>query len=396
MRTRIGHVFLVGSLCLAGCPGDDGEGNDTGSTGDTGSVDTGGSGGTCEPLGGSIDPLDASCEPLATDYTPTVDMSADDMWPACVTDDAQYHLVDATPSSIARVEAYDEILDLLGGEAPTTEDFTNARVVYAQDEGLESRMVRREDLHYPEIPMADWDPGVDPDKQCTVEANIMKYPDRCAGPAKITPLVNDAFAAGQMGEGTPEVHAARIDAAISWFLFLSPYKECFTCTLKAKDCDSCWAYYTGGTNRAGGIGLSARIKALSEDANEAIWDGFSAVRCWRDLYPIEQYPTMEDLPVEGQQLFEQGWEQLDNALWHGFALLVRDRLERQLGACGVEAEANWAWVQVAGPVLDFEAQSRDATQAATLAAVWATDPPTVEDIQAAVTAIDALFPCPQP
>ena len=189
----------------------------------------------------------------------------------------------------------------------------------------------REDLHYDPIPMEDWDPMVEDDKQCTVEANVMNYADRCAGPAKISPIINDAFAAGQTGEGNPGVHAARINAAILWFYYLSTYKECQTCTNTPKDCDSCWAYYTGGNQRGGGIGLAGAVRPLSDETHQRVWDGFLAVRCWRDLYPGEMYETFEDVPPDGQALWERGHEQLDNALHRAFALVIRDKLENQLG-----------------------------------------------------------------
>jgi hypothetical protein len=378
---------VLGALLCLAC---DGAGDDGPTVGETGGEEE-----ACEPDVVQLDPLVAECSPSPGDYRPTSSSTA--QWPACITDDGEYHLFAGSPGSIARIEAYEEIREaLLSGGAPTRDDFTRARVAYAQDEGLESRVVRREDLHFPEIPVSDWDPGVDPDKQCTIDANVMKYPDRCVGPARMAPLLNEAFAAGQMGEGVLRVHAARIDAALLWFLLISTHKEAFTCTFKGQDCDSAWAYYTGGTNRQGGIGLAAQVRALDTDAHDAIWDGVLAARCWRDVYDIEVYPTLDDVPADGQALFDRGWQQLDDALWHGYALVVRDRLERQLNVCGVEADANHAWLKVSGPVLAFEARRRDAAQAATLEAAWTGDAPSRDVMEAAVSALDALFPCPEP
>jgi hypothetical protein len=375
------------TLCL-GCDGQPDDDDVSAETGDTGEA--------CEaPEPVVLDPLDAQCEPLSTDYRPSA--SSTSAWPACVTDDGEYHLFGTSPGSIARIEAYEEVrAALFSPGVPTPADFTRARVAYSQEEGLESRVVRREDLHYPEIPMSDWEAGVDPDKQCTVAANVEKYPDRCVGPARMGPLLTAAFAAGQEGQGNPQVHAARIDAGLLWFLLISTYKEAFTCTFKGNDCDSAWAYYTGGTNRQGGIGLAAQVRPLDLSAHDAIWDAVLAARCWRDVYPIETYPTLEDAPTDARALFAQGWQQLDDALWHGYALIVRDRLERQLNVCGPEAEANHAWLQVSGPVLAFEARNRDAGQTATLEAAWADALPTEDQAKAAVAALDALFPCPQP
>jgi len=363
------------------------------SASDSGSGDTG----EC-PLGGEFPAIDeSSCEPLGTDYQPLDAMSANDMWAACVSDDGAYHLVDTSPSTIARVEAYEMIAELLWRNGtPDADAFTDARVAYAADEGLESRMLRREDLHYPEIPLEDWDPGVDADKQCTVPANVTKYPDRCVGPASIAPLLNEAFAAGQTGEGDPNVHAARIQASLLWFFYVSTYKEAFTCTSVPKDCDSSWAYYSGGFDRAAGIGMAGELKPLSGTSHSRVFDGILAARCWRDLYPGDMYATLADVPMAGQDLFALGWEQLDVALHRAFAVLVRERIEAQAMLCGAEADANWAFVQVAGRVLDRESEQRDEARAATLAQLWAKDPSSLtnEDLEAGVAALDAVFPCP--
>lgn len=378
-------------MLATGCP-EDTPGEDTGN----------GTGGTGEPIGDFLcgDATipaadDSSCTPLATDYQPRDAMSANDSWPACVSDNGTYTLVESTPSSIARVEAYEQIADLLWRNGtPDPAAFTAARDAYSLDEGLESRLVRREDLHYPPIPESEFDPGVDPDKQCTVEVNWMNHPERCAGPSTISPVINAAFEAGQTGEGDPRIHAARIDAAILWFFYLSAYKECFTCTTAPQDCDSCWAYYTGGNDRGGGIGLSALVRGESSETHDRVFDGILAVRCWRDLYPPDDDPTLEEVPQEGQALFHQGHEQLDQALHRAFALVVRARLERQLEVCETEdAAPNWAFLQIAGPVLDREARERDPASADELARVWDLAEPTADDIAAAAAALDAVFPC---
>jgi hypothetical protein len=384
-------VLLLAAPFITGCP-EDTPAEDTGNaTSDTGDVMGIFACGEAEIPAND----ESGCTPLATDYQPRDAMSANDMWPACVSDDGRYTLVETTPSSIARVEAYEQIADLLWrGGTPDQAAFTAARDVYSLDEGLESRLQRREDLHYPPIPEEDFDPGVEPDQQCTVAANVEKHGDRCAGPTKIAPLIKSAFEDGQTGRGNPDVHAARIDAAILWFYYLSTYKECRTCTDTPKDCDSCWAYYTGGNDRSGGIGLAGHVRTLGDETHNRVWDGFLSVRCWRDLYPGDMYATFEEVPADGQALWQQGHEQLDNALHRAFALVVRDRLERQLQVCETDdAAPNWAFLQVAGPVLDREAQERDPANAGILAGLWANDDPTADEIAAGAAALDAVFPC---
>lgn len=355
-------------------------------------------GGACEGI--EIPGIDESgCEVLDSDYTPRTNNSADDAWPACVSDMGPYTLVDAQPSTIARVVAYENIADLLWRKAdPTPDDFTAARNEYVLPEGLESRVVRREDLHYPPIPMQDWDPQVDPDKQCTVEDLAMKYPERCVGPALLKPLIDGAFAAGQSGEGDANVNAARIHGGLLWFLYVSVYKEANTCASVApKDCDSAWAYYTGGEAIDAGIGMAAEVKALSGNAHERIHDGIMAVRCWRDIaQDMGMYPLLDAVPQDQQDLFDQGWEQLDQGLHRGYAVIIREHMQQYVDAAcsSSETAALWAFLQVAGPVLDREAQERDAANAKVLSDLWAADGPAPEDVAAAITALDAIFPCP--
>ena len=175
---------------------------------------------------------------------------------------------------------------------------------------------------------------------------------------------------------------------------MSVYKEANTCIGKAKDCDSSWAYYTGGFERGGGIGLSGEVKALSELAHDRIWDGFSAYRCWRDLYDIETYPTLDDLDDDGRMLQASADAQLDEALWHGWALIVRDRLAQQGAVCGIEADANWEFLRIAAPVLIEETLRRDTTAAGELTALLALEEPTADDLTGAIATIDATFGCP--
>ncbi len=392
----------LGLFLLSGCPAADpmetategGSASEgSGSESETGEIDP-----SCEGL--ELAPLEeASCQPQESDYMPRVDNSAGDSWAACAPDGGAYPLIADTPSSVARVEAYEAIAALLwaDGASPSSEDFTAARDIYATPEGLESRLVRREDLHYPEIDMADWDPLVDGDKQCTVEENIAKYPERCAGPGQISPLIVAAFAAGQTGDGSPEVNAARIHAGLLWFLYLSVYKEANTCaTSKAKDCDSAWAYYTGGSDISGGLGLAAAVRGVSVPSHERIWDGVLAVRCWRDLtQEAGEYPLLSELDAADQQLFAQAAEQLDQGLHRGYARVIRARLESMIASkCdGSSTAADWAFLQVAGAVLDREALDRGSPEAATLQALWDLEEPSAQNLADGITALDTVFPC---
>ena len=378
---------------------------ETGETGETGTTEPAPT--TTEPAGECADieiaAIDeGSCAPLASDYQPRDSNSANDTWPACISDSAEYtQVVDGVPGSVARVDAYEEMAALLWNNAAelTAADFTAARDQYVIAEGLESRLNRREDLHYDPIPMDEWDPMVDGDKQCTVEALADKYPDRCAGPKRMKPILDEAFVAGQSGEGDARVHAARIHATLDWFLLLSVYKEAETCgSAKAADCDSAWAYYSGVGGITDGAGISAGILAASQNSHERLYDGILAVRCWRDLYKDPDYPLFPDLDADAISRFELGWEQLDQSLHRGGALLVRAHAVRYFeGLCGTGdayQPAEWAYLQILGPTLQREADARDGAKAATLAALWANAEPTAQEVADGIAALDSIFACP--
>lgn len=344
---------------------------------------------------------EAACAPLGTDYQPRTNMSADDMWEACISDNGKYtQTVAEVPGSAARITQYETAAKLLwdGGVVPTKDDFTEARNAYITPEGLESRVVRREDLHYPEIPMDQWDPQVSSDKQCTVTGNPDKYPERCVGPHTMVPLIDAAFEAGQTGDGDPQVHAATIHATLDWFLYLSIYKEAETClSVDAGDCDSSWAYYTGGG--ADLIGISQDIEATSDNTHQRIYDGILAVRCWRDHESMgDMYPLKDMIDADGIAEFNLAWEQLDEALHRGFALLIRNHLVTYLdGKCGKNdayLPAEWQYLTITGKALQREADERDAGAAAALKTLWAATDPSVEELEAGLAALDAIFPCP--
>lgn len=321
------------------------------------------------------------CEPATTDYLPRVDGSAGDDWPACVSDDNAYHPIETTIGSIARVAAFEQIADLLWRRAgpPSPADFTNARVIYVDPNGLDSRVQRREDLHYPPVPAAEG--------ACTERGVPERFPERCAGPGRILPILNDAFVRGTAGTD-PLVQAARIEAALLWFLYLSPYKEAHTCTDTPRDCDSAWAYYTGGEDRSGGLGLAAYVRALDAETHDRVWDGLLAVRCWKNL--DNEAGVSTDLAMRDRAI-----AQMDRAALRGVALIVRDRLDDLAAAAGdAERRAHAAFAGILGAVLDREATARDPVAAAVLRTELGRSDPATIDLEAAKEAIDALFPCP--
>jgi hypothetical protein len=322
------------------------------------------------------------CQPAATDYRPrdaAANNSATDAWPACISDSNTYSPINANITTVARVAAFDDIAARLwkGGKVPTQQDFIESFDQYTQGEGLGSRVQRREDIHYPKPPSG---------LRCR-EANVPETaPDRCVGPAKLLPIINDAFLKGRQGE-QPRVQAARIEAALLWFLYVSPLSEVDSCGGTPQDCDSAWAYYTGGTPRAEPKGLAAYVKALGPETHERAYDAALAVRCWRNL-------DNEGGAASNTELQQRALRQYDVALLRGTALILRQRLTEL--TCGTDEGnlARLAFINTLGPFFDRAAREINAAQADVLKAqVEKTNAEDV-DVDAAVAALDSLFPCP--
>jgi hypothetical protein len=340
--------------------------------------DADGDGGECQGAGPYVEDV-SSCAALATDYQPRVSGSQGDAWPACISDDNIFHPINPSIASMARVAAFEEIAAQLWADdrLPSATDFVDARVIYAQDQGIDSRVQRRHDVHYPEPSRGATcaDPGV-PEQ----------YPDRCVGPAKLLPILNDAFQRG-VAEDQPRVQAARIEAALLWFFYVSVLSEVQSCTTKPQDCDSCWAYFSGGTPRESPLGLGRYLAAQGQETYDRGYDGTLAVRCWRNL--DNETGTAVDLVLR-----DQAQAQLDRALLRGVALILRQRFADLACRGGDVRAARLAFVSTLGPFLDRAARERDPALADELAAQVAAAGTDGADADAATDALDALCPCP--
>ena len=366
----LGALILTMTGLLGATACESGDPTETGGTGGDGGGGAAGGGGSCGDIDADLAQNNgAACQQAASDYQP----GKDDTWAACVSDDGAYHPFDSSIGTIARIAAFEKIADLLGfgtDKAPTPQDFIDARVEYSVDQGLESRVSRREDEHYP--PAA---------KKCQdmTAAELAMNPDRCVGPAQIQPILNAAFQDGIDGK-EPALNAARVEAALLWFLYASVYKEAKTCATTQADCDSHFAYYTGGEASDKGLGLSRYARERSTQANDFVWNGVLAVRCWRDL----DNPAGEAMDLA---LRDKALAQLDRGLHRAVAILVRQRAE------AVPCGAAWETVKILGPALDREAEARDPGKAAALRDEIAKGKDGF-DAAAYALALDELFPCP--
>ncbi len=323
-----------------------------------------------------------ACQPAATDYRPRdaqANNSETDAWPACISDENVYRPINPNITTVGRVAAFDAIAVKLwkGGKVPTPREFVEALDAYTQPEGLASRVQRREDIHYPPAPEG---------RLCRDQGVPETAPDRCVGPAKLLPILKEAFERGARGE-SPRVHAARIEASLLWFLYVSPLAEVTSCFKSQNDCDSAWAYYTGGTPRAEPRGLAAYVKALGPETHERAYDAALAVRCWRNL-------DNESGAASNTELQQRALRQYDRALLRGVALILRQRLTEL--TCGNEegTQARLAFINTLGPFLDRAARELDAARADVLKAQVEKTNAEAVDVDAAVAALDALFPCP--
>jgi hypothetical protein len=326
----------------------------------------------------------SACAPGSTDYQPRDGTPGANDWPACISDDDTYHLIGSTtPSSVARSQAFEAMAPKLWGNSstPSPDDFLSARDDYSVAEGLASRVARRQDISYPEVPGGD--------KFACQSAGIPEqYPDRCAGPAKLKPIIDDAFQKGS-AQDQPRVQAARIEAALLWFFHLSLRSEVWTCGFSnIKDCDSAIAYYTQVAPRDEPVGLARYVDALGPETHDRIYDALLAARCWRDVDPALPATT------QYEYLYDRAQAQLDRASLRGQALVLRDRIGRIPCATADEQPALVEFVKVLGGLLDHGASLVAAAAAARLKAY--TDAPTADAAAAAAAqdAIDEIFACP--
>lgn len=371
----------------------------------------------------SPDAFVPACMPLATDYPASVDYAC----PA-VSGSATYPRIGTSISSIARMEQFEAMANLLFDPTtdPSTTDFMDARAQYATAEGIGSRVGRRYDLHFPVAA------AMGSGRICQSEASWRADPLFCAGPATLNPIVLDMLQRGATGDASEpsRLYAARIEAALLWFTHISIYKETNTCAFlypgsdgNRVDCDSGWAYFTGGRERAATldmeIGLAREIRSIDEDAHARILDGIFAVRCWRDIDTSGTPPPLPayDMPdlLSHRALYERAHEQLDDALDYGFAQLLIDRLEQLRTSTGDTQRYHLAFLRtILAPVLartitdaggmsisypareslyDRTLREHSAADADFVLAQIAMDPATM-DVAGIISRLNAAFPCP--
>lgn len=327
-------------------------------------------------LSGANADFNTSCNAQAPACEPDPSAYPGEGWDACISDGGSYVLAGASaPSSIARVQAFESMGDLLwrNANAPSSDDFIDAQLIFTEDEGLGSRVSRRYDSHIPQ-PAGE---------ECRDPLTSVMHPEFCVGPEGMLPIINDAFDAG-IGGMEPRLNAARIEAANIWFFYVSIYKEANTCKGKAADCDSSWAYSGAGeTVDAATAGFATMVKAANPDAWTALFNAHLAVRCWRDLDQGD--------PASNDALQQQALAQLDRATDFAYAEVIAYVLAAYRDAPAAEQPIKWEILKIIGPTIDRAARAQDAALADALRAGWSSASP---DADAMIGALNTLFPCP--
>lgn len=331
----------------------------------------------CQPFTGAL----SSCKCSSDDYAPRYNGSKNDTWPTCVSDGNAFVLFGtSTPGASARTVAFVSMGTKLWKHpaVPSAQEMTAARDEYAVANGIGSRVARRQDIHYPEVPGTN-------KFACNDLTIAAQNPDRCAGPAKLKAIIDDAFAKGIAGT-KPQVQSARIEAALLWFFYLSSLSEVWTSSFdNAADVDSAWAYLSG-TERSKPIGLGQYFQQLDQETYDRAFDAVLAARCWRDLD--------KTLPSGCNLFYQRAASQVDKAFTRGMALILRDRIGKLPTLSGEPQEAALSFVNIIGLLLDRAARAVDpakadqlktSTQAATVSGV---------NVGQAQSLIDGLFGCP--
>ncbi len=325
----------------------------------------------------------SACARPATDYQPQARDAGASGWPACPSDDGMFRFGSPNiPAAAARVRAYDAMGARLWNNPnePTPDDFTAARLEYSTMNGLASRVARRQDVTEPELPLMD-------KFACQSDPAIAaSAPDRCAGPARLKPIIDEAFVQGTAGT-EPRVQAARIEASLLFFMHLSMLSEVWTCSFDSlTDCDAAMGYYSAEPVPSMTSGYSTLVSRLTPSTHLAIYDALLGVRCWRD--------TDKQLPAQRTDLYERAASQMRRASSRGLAGVLRERMRRLSCAQGGERDAARAFVSTLGSL--FHRQLRAANAAAADEVRAFTQAPVSDDaaIARAVAALDRTVPCP--
>jgi len=325
MKFRLGILFV----CLFGCA----EENPIETEPSQVPAET--TGNNCTAVPPVLEDL-SECAPKSTDYLPQANGSQDDSWASCISDAGAYTQLELSVSSIQRVAGFDSIAEILWRRdtVASPQDFLQARDIYTLEQGLRTRVMRRFDPHQEAPPGGEL--------SCGDEETYLNYPEYCIGPSTLGPIITNAFIDGIEGKA-PLQNAARIEAGLTWFLYVSVVKEAHTCVQTPKDCDSSWAYYTGGTQRSDSLGLASIIGSLSPETHNRAFDGILALRCWRDLDA--------ETPAENLELWQLAIDQLDQALLHGISLILRQKSLLVDCSTGDFADANREFLRITGPLL---------------------------------------------
>ena len=124
------------------------------------------------------------------------------------------------------------------------------------------------------------------------------------------------------------------------------------------------------------------VEGIDRATHERIWDGFLAVRCWKDALPMDTAAR------------DRARAQLDRALTRGIVLMLNSRIRSVATTTGIERDAHFAWVRVVGPLMDRAVRALDVTAANALQMAFMGNSPEAFPGAMVTSTLERLFPCP--
>jgi hypothetical protein len=134
---------------------------------------------------------------------------------------------------------------------------------------------------------------------------------------------------------------------------VSAYKEAQTCAMtfaggdgSRTDCDSGFAYYGGDANRTMAIGYGGDVLRLEPATYQRTFDGFLAIRCWREMDTSDVTMQNPYTPMLSQPaIFARAHAQLDAGIDRSIVVVLMDRLRAFEASTGLEQGAHLAFLR---------------------------------------------------
>lgn len=307
------------------------------------------------PLNEDFGTLNA-CMKQEKDYTQNPNTRDMTLWGVSCSADTSSNFSSVSSESpadvIAQMDALERIRTVLENASVSKQRFIEAENEYKEPNGIQTALARVADYHDTQYPLGKAD-------TCLIKPITNECASVCVGTTQIEPIIQEAFAQAKSGNNL-YVQAARLDAALLWFNYVSIYASMYLGRENPQGIDSARAYYAGGQTPSGaGIGISKYFKQLKpltlsqgQTTDEKVWDGLRALRCWREKLG-DSTPVVNPIDdSENDTRWKAARDQTDRALLAGIAAIVQMRLTNLINEKEAEVKsAHWAFVQTLGRFL---------------------------------------------